>query len=319
MTLSERVNYAWYRLRYRYGQHLRLRAPVDVSLELASHCNQKCGYCYHADPDGLPFTKGMMAPEVAYRIIDQAAELGVASLKFNWKGESTLNPAFRDITGYARMLASGPVFVDRLTNSNFKFPTHRDDIFDGLCHQTKVKVSIDSFRKDVFETQRAGGVLELALANVDRFYRYHKRRHTELVIQAVRTTLNRDEDLESEIRKRWPTATVSIRDMVAGRVKRDLTALEHRSRDDSRRQSCLQAHVRVIFNWEGRGFPCCPDIGEQLCLGDIRNQSLRSIFNGATARQLRHDLKSGSAFDADPCRSCSSFETYVGFRPAWAS
>lgn len=317
--ISEAVRHWIYRAKYRYGRHLPLRAPVDVSLELASQCNMKCTYCYHSDQATLPFQKGIMPLQVGLDIIEEAWELGVPALKFNWKGESTINPHFAALTGYAKKLAHGSTFIDRLTNSNFKFQTQKDEIFDGLCNQTKVKVSYDSFRKEVFERQRAGGDHELTTRNIEKFYRYPKRKNTELVIQAVRTQLNADEDIEGEVRRRWPEASVSIRDMVSGRVQKDLSEFERRRRDTSERQSCLQAHVRVIFNWKGEAFPCCPDIGEQLKLGDINSDTLEGIFNGHPARNLRASLTSRDAFRTAPCGGCSSFETFKGFSPAWNS
>lgn len=299
---------------------MSLSVPVDVSLELSSSCNQKCGYCYHADQNNLPFTKGVMKPEIGLTIINQAAELGVNSLKFNWKGESTINPAFAMLTGHAKSLARGSTFIERLTNSNFKFRTDKDDIFDGLCHQTKVKVSYDSFSKHVFETQRAGGDHDITTRNIDKFYNYPNRKNTEIVIQAVRTKLNKDEDLEGQAKKRWPETTISIRDMVAGRVENsDVVDLENRVRDSSERQSCLQAQVRIIFNYAGKAFPCCPDIGEKLAIGDIRSDSLWEIFNSVAAKDLRKSLKNKTAFDKDPCKGCSSFETFKGFKPSWNS
>lgn len=313
------AQYFLYRFKYRYGKSLKLKAPVDVSMELASQCNMKCNYCYHSDQANLPFSKGIMPAEVGYKIITQAAELGVPALKFNWKGESTINPNFAKLTAYAKSLASGSTFIDRLTNSNFKFDTRRDDIFDGLCNQTKVKVSYDSFIKEVFETQRAGGDHVITSRNIDKFYHYPKRKKTELVIQAVRTKLNANEDIAGEVSKRWPEATISIRDMVAGRVEKDLDQYEAKTRDTSERQSCIQAHVRVIFNWEGKAFPCCPDVAEKLVIGDIRHQNLADIFNGHYARNLREELNSGKAFNKNPCKGCSSFETFKGFKPVWSS
>lgn len=315
------LKYNIYRAKYRWGKHLPLKTPVDVSLELASACNQFCGYCYHADRKNLPFTIGFMEKKVAFDIIRQAAEMGVNSLKFNWKGESTLNPHYSEITGLAKSLARGSVFIDRLANSNFKIPkSKRDKIFVGLCNLTKVKVSFDSLKKDVFEYQRAGGVYDLAVENLDLFHNHPLRKETgtKLVIQAVRTNLNRDEDF-SKFKDRWPDAEVSIRDVVEGRVETDVSEYVYRDRDYSDRQSCKQAHVRLIFNKDGIAMPCCPDIKEDLKLGDIKYQSLRSIFNSPKARQLRKDLKSKKAFENDPCKTCSSFESYKDYKPGWDS
>jgi radical SAM protein with 4Fe4S-binding SPASM domain len=316
------VNHLIYRLKYRYGRYLPLSFPVDVSLELSSSCNMACSYCYHADKENLPFKQGLMSKEVALKIVTQAANLGVHSLKFNWKGESTLNPHYREVTEYAKSLATGSTFIDRLANSNFKIHRSiRDDRFHGLAALTKVKVSYDSFTKDVFEKQRTKGDHDLTTENIDLFYNHPARikSETQIVIQAVRTQLNRDEDIAGLCSKRWPEAEISIRDMVEGRVQKDLSGLTDRSRDASERQSCLQAHVRVIFNHKGLAFPCCPDVKEELMIGDINKQDLFEIFTSQYAEQLRDDLRSGKAFKLNPCRECSSFETYKGFKPSWNS
>jgi radical SAM protein with 4Fe4S-binding SPASM domain len=318
MFFLDKLRYKLYRHKYLYGQYLPLSKPVDVTLELASTCNASCSYCYHGDPKSLPFKQGIMRYETAIRIIDQACDLNVHALKFNWKGESTLNPFFEDITHTARMLAHGMRFIDRITNSNFQFQHDNDSIFRGLANQTKVKISYDSFHKDVFEAQRIKLNHDLVTSNIDKFYRWPGR-ETKIVIQAVRTQLNQDEDFQHELNQKWPDATLSVRDMVEGRVKKDLTDLTVRQRDVSERQSCLQAHVRVIFNWEGKAFVCCVDIGQRLYIGDIHKMSLKQIFNSHEANQIRSALKTKSAFDFDPCKTCSSYESYRGFVPALES
>lgn len=314
----KQLNYAIYRAKYRFGQYLPLKVPVDISLELSSLCNMMCVYCYHADKANLPFKMKFMSWETAETILNQAAELGVNSVKMNWRGESTLNPNFEKITSCAKSLASGLTFIDRLTNSNFKFPTDREDIFRGLCNQTKVKVSYDSFIKDVFEKQRAGGDHDLTTANIDKFYNYPGR-NNELIIQAVRTQNNKNEDFESAIKRRWPSASLSVRDVVEGRLEKDIDGLLVKERDTENRQSCLQAHVRLIFDYSGKASPCCPDIKNELVLGDIHKQTLYEIFNSAKAKQLRKSLKDKSAFESDPCLNCSSHETFKGYKAPWVS
>lgn len=309
-----------YRFQYVYAPYLKHSRPIDVSLELASVCNQACSYCYHADQKNLPFKKGMMSLKTAQLIIAQAADLKVPAIKFNWKGESTLNPHFKEITQFAKDLSDKRTFQDRLTNSNFKFPTTRDDIFDGLCNQTKVKVSFDSFIAEVMEKQRAGSRHAQALANIDKFYNYKARKDTELVIQAVRTNLNKDEDIAGQAEKRWPGVTVSIRDMVTGRVNnQEVKDLENKTRDFSNRKTCIQAHARLIFNWDGHALPCCPDISESLKLGNATEKTVYEIFNSHAAKELRKSLLNKSAFLKDPCKTCPSFESYKGYKPNWNS
>lgn len=318
--MLDKFRHKLYRANYVLAPSLNHKTPIDVSLELASVCNQRCSYCYHANQATLPFKKGMMSLKTAHQIIAQSADLRVPAIKFNWKGESTLNPYFKEITQFAKDHATKSTFIDRLTNSNFKFATENDAIFDGLCNQTKVKVSFDSFIPSVMEKQRAGSIHSVALLNIDKFYRYKNRKDTEIVIQAVRTSLNKDEDIEKTAKKRWPGVSVSIRDMVSGRIdNNEVKELENVTRDLSERQTCIQAHARLIFNWDGKAMPCCPDIGEKLQVGDINEQTVYQIFNSKPAKELRRSLLDKSAFLKEPCKSCPSFESFKGYRPNWKS
>lgn len=318
------INYQIYRGKYNFGQYLNLKAPVDISLELSSACNLACGYCYHADKKNLPFKIGFMDKDIAKGIIHEAASLGVNSLKFNWKGESTLNPHYTEITKYAKDLARGGTFIDRLANTNFQIlPKIREDRFVGLASLTKVKISYDSFIADVFEAQRYKGKHALITENIDLFYNHPERikSETQMVIQAVRTLKNKDEDIYHETKKRWPDAEISIRDMVAGRVETDVSEFENKERDFSERKPCKQAFVRLIFNHEGIALPCCPDIKEKLVLGTYPKTSVKQIFNSGQAKRLRERLKSGVAFKlkGGTCKGCSSFETFKNHKGNWDS
>lgn len=313
------INHLLYRLKYRYADKLNLNIPVDVSLELASSCNQRCGYCYHAKQDSLPFSKGIMQKDIAKLIIADAASLGVNSIKFNYRGEPTLNNNIYEIMSFAKEHAKGSTFIDRIVNSNFKFLSDKEEIFKALCTLTKVKVSFDSFNPEVMETQREGSIHSLAMKNIDIFYNHKDRRNTKLIIQSVRTLLNKDEDILGEAKRRWPEAEVSIRDMVVGRVDSDLRALEYRERDFSNRQSCLQAHARIIFSHSGLVQVCCPDISSKLTIGNILENSIHEIWNSDKAKQIRKSLLDKSAFENEPCKSCSSYESFKGYKHPWSS
>jgi len=307
-----------YRLKYRYAKHLRLSAPVDVSLELSSACNLSCTYCYHNDKNNLPFNQKIMTQEMAFKAIEEACDLEVESIKFNYRGEATLNPYFASIVKRARYLSYGKTFQDRILNSNFMFKDS-DNIFEALCSLTKVKVSLDSFNKEVLEGQRIGADLDRIISNVDRFYYSNQRKNTELVIQSVITSKNKDEDIISQVKRRWPDATHSVRDMVTGRIQKDLSNLENKQRDLSKRQSCIQAHARMIIHHDGMVSPCCPSIKGDLIIGDFNTRSLYSIFNSLEAKMLRQSLKNKTAFSKEPCKSCPSFESYKPYKHPWNS
>lgn len=317
--MLNKFKYIGYRLKYRFAKELKLDRPVDISLELAAACQLGCVFCYWHKPKEIPFKPGMMTWETAQLILADAASIGVNSIKLNYRGESTLNPIFSKAALFAKEHAIGSTFIDRVTNSNFMFSPDREDIFEGLCAQTKVKVSFDSFIPEVLHKQRVKSDYSRIIKNIDIFYNHAKRKNTELVIQSVITNLNKDEDIYGEAKRRWPEAQVSVRNMVEGRVTADLSGLENRKRDFTKRQSCIQATARLIFDWQGIAQVCCPDIKSQLQFGNIKDTSIFDIWNDPKVKKLRADLLSKKAFELEPCKSCSSYESFKGYKHPWGS
>ena len=73
--------------------------PLCIDIEVASVCDLACPFCYRqyiSTPDKV------MSKTLAFKLIDQAAELGVPSMKFNWRGEPLLNPQLSIIVDYAK-------------------------------------------------------------------------------------------------------------------------------------------------------------------------------------------------------------------------
>ena len=73
--------------------------PLCIDIETASVCDLACPHCYRqfiATPDKI------MSKDLAFKIIEQASELNVPSMKFNWRGEPLLNPSLPEIIDYAK-------------------------------------------------------------------------------------------------------------------------------------------------------------------------------------------------------------------------
>lgn len=318
----QKLNYLIYRLKYRYSRILKLKTPVDIALELSSFCNLSCPYCYHADKH-TPFPKKFMSVGIARQILTSAYHAGVPSIKFNWRGESISNPYFRFILTLAESYSErkpGQAFIDRILNTNMNFQENHTDIFKGMQTLTKLKVSLDSFDSVVYEKQRRGGRLDIVLRNLDIFMQNYNLK-TKIVIQAVRTNLNANEDIKGEVKKRWPGAAVSIRDCVDGRTGNS-DNLANKT-PYKQRIPCLQAYSRLIFDGNGNAFPCCPvynnKTNTRLLLGNIKWDTVEEIFNSDKAIALRKGLKTGLKFSIEPCKSCSSLESYKGYKPNWDS
>jgi len=70
------------------------------------------------------------------------------------------------------------------------------------------------------------------------------------------------------------------------------------------RNDCYQVWHSLVINWNGDVVPCCRDYNGTSILGNVREQSLRKIWNGRPMQNLRkaiaRDRKS-----LPLCRSCT--------------
>ncbi|MBL09021.1 MAG: hypothetical protein CL402_00640 [Acidiferrobacteraceae bacterium] len=100
--------------------------PLAVICELVSSCNLKCEMCYTITEEFQEAVVGdqrMMPWEMVVRIVDECAEIGVPSMLFSWRGESTMYRVkgpdgkprdFADALAYARK--KGILEITSLTN-----------------------------------------------------------------------------------------------------------------------------------------------------------------------------------------------------------
>ncbi len=131
--------------------------PLCFDLEVASVCDLACGFCYRqyiSTPDKI------MSKELAFNLIDQAAELQVPSMKFNWRGEPLLNPQLPKIIDHAKKKG----ILETIINTNATKLTEKmsEEIirsgldimiysFDGGTKETYEKMRPGRFNKNNFD------------------------------------------------------------------------------------------------------------------------------------------------------------------------
>jgi hypothetical protein len=126
-TEVEMESYRWYREEwYRTAKEFDPgKAPLAVCCELVSACNLNCSMCYTITEEYQSSVVGaqrIMPWPIVRDIIDECAMLGVPSMLFSWRGESTLYCSlfegkeyqFADVLAYARQ--KGILEITSLTN-----------------------------------------------------------------------------------------------------------------------------------------------------------------------------------------------------------
>ena len=123
--------------------------PLCIDVEVASICDLACPFCYRefiVTPDKI------INDKLCYKIIDQASELGVPSIKFNWRGEPLLNPKIYDYIKYAKKKGILETIIN--TNATNLTKTNSNKLIDsGL---DLMIYSFDGGTKKTYEKMRPG-------------------------------------------------------------------------------------------------------------------------------------------------------------------
>jgi MoaA/NifB/PqqE/SkfB family radical SAM enzyme len=131
--------------------------PQSMDIETAALCDLACPHCfrqYIATPDKL------ISDELFYRVVDQSAELGVPSVKLNWRGEPLLNPRLPQYVAYAKqkgiletIINTNAVTLDAakaraLIEAGLDMMIYS---FDGGTPETYNKMRVGRFKENRFE------------------------------------------------------------------------------------------------------------------------------------------------------------------------
>ncbi len=278
--------------------------PMELTLELTNRCDLGCIMCPR-NWSGRPV--GDMDLGLFRSIVDQAAErVGLVDLCL--AGESLLHPGIFDAIAYLRdhgiasYLQTSGLHVDgeraaRLVESGLDF----------------VSFSIDGFRPETYATIRRGGDFERTVANLESFLELRERRG-DGPFTVVQLIVQRDNAGETDdFRRRWERSGVDAVRLkplgvnrnhvrkIGDRVVRNGNGTEPAENP----APCIRAWRGLAVYWDGRVVPCCYDFDGCETVGDLRTDSLDSVWRGEPMRALRQRLADGRYDQIPLCKDCN--------------
>ncbi len=273
--------------------------PLCVDIEVAAICDLACPFCYRqfvATPDKL------IEDTLAYRLIDQAVELGVPSLKFNWRGEPLMNPKLPRYIAYAKERG----VLETIINTNATRLTDqlsRDLISAGLDFMI---YSFDGGTRESYERLRPGrfskNSFDSVYDNIKNFARVREEvgspfPRTKIQMVLTRETFNEQSDflelfqgIVDEVSVKQYTERggaleelneidrLRLQDEFRARGLPDSTPF-FRDRDGDffiavGRLPCEQPFQRMLATYDGRVAMCCYDWGAQHPIGYVDGRAL---------------------------------------------
>ena len=279
-------------------------APLHLDIEPTNACNLKCPMCprtvlLNDENTNSNFHIGSMNMNTFKRIIDEAVDIGVYSVKLNWLGEPLVHSNIVDMVAYAKEKG----IIDVMFNTNAVLLT--EDISRRLIEAglDKIFFSFDSPLKEKYEQIRIGAKFEDTLNNIIGFTKIRtemRKIHPLTRVSMVLMESNRGEYDE------YIRIFQDIVDTVAYVEYRDPAGNEiDETKVYEQGFACSQLWQRMFIAWDGEVIPCCIDSQRESVMGNINKDTIKDIWNNEVYSKIRKLHKSGMCFEMDLCRKCA--------------
>lgn len=276
--------------------------PLCLDIEIASICDLACAFCYR---ESLATPDKIIKSELFYKLIDQASDMGVPSVKLNWRGEPLLHPKICDYINYAKKKGIIEVIIN--TNATKLTQKKAAGLIDaGLDYMI---FSFDGGSKETYEKMRPGrfkqNKFESVYNNIKNFSKIKKQKKAQFPrtkIQMILTedTFNEQESFFNLFKKYVDEVTVTQYSERGGNIN-DLSPEEKigyydllkfynlpkgtpylKDADGNikvslARRPCEQPFQRLMVTYDGRVAMCCFDWGAMHTIGYVDDMSFNNL------------------------------------------
>jgi radical SAM protein with 4Fe4S-binding SPASM domain len=267
--------------------------PLHLDAESTNACNLKCTMCSR---NFMKEKIGFMEWGLFKKIVDEGAEHGLPSIKFNFRGEPLMHPRLAEMVKYAK--DSGIMDVQFNTNGLLLTGKKSEELIKaGL---DRIIFSFDGATKETYERIRTGSDFETVVANIKRLVEIRDGmglKKPSVRVQMVKTKENAHE--VEDFVKMWRDTANRVGIIKA---REPIERCSGKTRDDH--FVCPQLWQRIVVLWDGDVLMCCGDWHAEYRLGDANKQSIAELWNGDLYNQVRNLHKRGRFNGVAICARC---------------
>ncbi len=290
--------------------------PVSISFEPTTSCNLRCPEC----PSGLrAFTRptGMLQKDFFRQTIDEIHK-ELLYLIFYFQGEPYLNPGFLEMVRYA---ADKKIYTATSTNAHYLNDENaRKTVESGL---DRLIISIDGTTQDTYKQYRVGGNIDKVIEGAKNIVKWKKQLNSKtpfvffqfLVVKHNEHQVEEIKQLAKEIgvdEVRFKTAQVydyendpnnliPSLDKFSRYRKNSAGVYEPKNKLANR---CWKLWHSNVITWDGLVVPCCFDKDAMHRLGNLKNETFKTVWQNDNYKQFRAELMMGRK-NIDICANCS--------------
>lgn len=287
-----------FRKDYKKAEELEeLSNPPQIDIELNAGCNMKCPFCIHGYKN---IKNNLMSTETYRKIIDEAVEFGIKSLKLTYINEPMLRHDLEDCIKYAKK--AGILNVYMVTNGVLLTEKRYDRLIDSGI--TKVFISLDAATAETYNKQRLSGKFEKVKSNILGFIKRRNERKLQFPLVRVsflRNKINEHEEAEFDNQWRGVVDIITYQNMTEiPDIDSGLTL----NKNITNTTGCSFPFKQLLVDNEGDILPCCKMGGKKLALGNIKDMTLKQAWNSKKMKNLKWIHKNNLWTENDVCTKC---------------
>lgn len=308
--------------RHRLAEVVPLSAPFLVHIDPTNKCNFRCRFCPTGQPELLEQVQrpaGFMDCSLFEKIIGdmQSFPKRPKVLHLYKDGEPLLHPHFGDLAKLA-VQSNVAEQVNVTTNGSILSERKSREILDAGIDI--VRVSIEHVhsagyrdRTQTFDNYQA------IVGNVARFYELRNQRgsNTKIWVKILQLGLNEqeiakfDQDFakicdECLMMTPMGWSRTDLYDFTLG--TKPTTGDNGETPLQTNRVVCPYPFYSLAINFDGSVSICCADWSHGTIIGDVRKQSLASIWNGNSMQEFRRLHLLGTRSKISACANCQSMQ-----------
>jgi len=248
-------------------------APLHLDIETTTACNLKCPMCARTilEKEGK-ISQCFITKEEYKKIIDEASEIGVKSIKLNYLGEPLVHKDIVFQVEYAKK--KGIIDVMFNTNGVLLNKELSKKLLDAGID--KIFISLDAINPKLYEQQRVGAKLGKVIDNIYDLVKLRDKYFPKTMIR-LSMVMYKDEI--------WQRQFEGMRIMWEGLVDAIGYGLFNKRGSEKEEFEkvdgfvCEQLFQRMLLKCNGNVTVCCVDEYDELCMGNWKKESLYEIWN----------------------------------------
>jgi len=269
--------------------------PKLIVVEPYNVCDLKCRMCPYPN---MTREKVQMDMFLFKKIIDDAVGNGFITLTFSLYNEPLLDNLIFERVKYAKEKGLKVFF-----NTNGTMLTSEKMykiIASGLDH---IFFSVDAPTKEAYEEIRINANFDTTVGNIRNFIEYRSKIHSLTPTIGIASVGRSGERILRQMRKVFKGADIFVTSEEDNRRRVNVSTLK-KSTTLNRLFPCNSIWDRFVVASSGKVFLCCADYDGTVVLGDLNNQTIKSVWDSNKFKKIRDSHLSRNGNEISLCNEC---------------